>query len=54
MLYKDLETRFVVPEGVTLEADDVNLIAKEPQTQASIYQYKGAPEFSIGCEGKGR
>ena len=53
VLYKDLETRFVVPEGVTLEADDVNLIAKEPQTQASIYQYKGAPEFSIRLRGQG-
>ena len=53
VLYKGLETRFVVPEGVTLEADDVNLIGNEPQTQASIYRYEGAPEFSIRLRGQG-
>ena len=53
-LYPGLETRFVVPEGVTLEADDLVLMGREPQSQASIYQYQGAPEFSLRLRGRGQ
>ena len=54
LLYPGLETRFVVPEGVTLEADDLELSGREPQSQASIYQYKGGPELSIRLRGRGQ
>lgn len=54
VLYPGLETRFVVPKGVTLDADDLDLIGQEPQSEASIYQYKGGPELSIRLRGQGQ
>ncbi len=54
VLYPGLETRFVVPEGVTLDADDLELMGREPQSQASIYLYKGGPELSIRLRGRGQ
>ena len=54
LLYTDLETRFVIPEGVTLEAEDLNLMGQEPKTRASIYQYLGEPTFSLRLRGQGQ
>ena len=54
LLYPGLETRFVVPKDVTLESDDLELIGHEPRSQASIYQYNGAPEFSLRLRGQGQ
>ena len=54
LLYPGLETRFVVPEGVTLDADDIELKGREPQSQASIYLYKGGPELSLRLRGQGQ
>ena len=54
LLYSGLETRFVVPKDVTLEADDLDLIGREPSSQASIYQYNGVPEFSLRLRGRGQ
>ena len=54
ILYDDVETRFVIPEGVSVEAQGLELIGQEPQSQASIYQYKGGGEFSLRISGQGR
>ena len=54
ILYDDVETRFVIPEGVSVEGQGLERIGQEPQSQASIYQYKGGGEFSLRISGEGR
>ena len=54
VLYDDVETRFVIPEGVSVEGQDLELIGQEPQSLASIYEYKGEGEFSLEISGEGR
>ena len=54
VLYDDVETRFVIPEGVSVEGPDLELIGQEPQSRASIYEYNGKGEFSLKISGEGR
>jgi len=54
VLYDDVEIRFVIPEGVGVEGQDLELIGQEPQSLASIYQYKGEGEFSLKISGEGQ
>ena len=54
VLYNDVETRFVIPEGVRVEGQDLELIGQEPQSLASIYEYNGKGEFSLKISGEGR
>ena len=54
VLYDDVETRFVIPEGVSVEGQDFELIGQEPTSLASIYEYKGEGEFSLKISGEGR
>ena len=54
VLYDNVETRFVIPEGVSVEGQDLELIGQEPQSLASIYEYKGEGEFSLEISGEGR
>ena len=42
VFYKETPTRLVVPSGVTLEADGLTSLGKEPQTQAAIYETRAA------------
>jgi hypothetical protein len=44
--------RLVVPSGVTLQGDGLELMGREPSTQASIYNVKGA-SFSAQVQGTG-
>ncbi|HZU28911.1 MAG TPA: hypothetical protein VFA04_25530 [Bryobacteraceae bacterium] len=44
--------RLVVPNGVTLQSNDLQLLGQEPSTQASIYNVKGA-SFSAQVQGTG-
>jgi len=54
LLYPNLETRFVIPKGVTIEAENLDLLGREPQSKASIYQHGGSPEFSLRLRGQGQ
>jgi hypothetical protein len=42
----------VIPTGVTVKGDDIELAGQEPKTQASIYRIKGN-EFKVTVEGVG-
>ncbi|MBH00072.1 MAG: hypothetical protein CMN58_06990 [Solibacterales bacterium] len=54
LLYSNLETRFVIPEGVTIEAENLDLLGREPQSKASIYQHNGSSGFSLRLRGQGQ
>ena len=54
ILYDNVETRFVIPEGVSVEGQDLKLIGQEPQSLASIYEYNGKGQFSLKISGEGR
>ena len=54
VLYDDIETRFVIPEGVRVEGGNFELIGQEPQSLASIYEHKGGSEFSLKISGVGQ
>ena len=54
VLYDDVEIRFVIPQGVSVEGNDLELIGQEPQSLASIYEYKGEGEFSLKISGEGQ
>ena len=54
ILYDDVETRFVIPLGVSVEGPGLELIGQEPQSLASIYEYKGEGDFSVKITGEGR
>jgi hypothetical protein len=45
--------RLVVPPGVLLAGNDVERIATEPSTQATIYGIKVAEDFSVEVAGRG-
>ncbi len=51
-LYKGAPTRLVVPDGVTLEGDEVKSLGREPQTQASIYETTAAA-YQVKIAGTG-
>jgi hypothetical protein len=51
-LTTDAAARVVVPAGVTLISDDLQLLGQEPQTQASIYETKKR-EFAAQIQGTG-
>ncbi len=42
----------MVPNGVTLKSDDLELAGTEPKTQASIYRIKDA-SFKVEVDGTG-
>jgi hypothetical protein len=44
--------RLVVPNGVTLKGDNLEMIGQEPTTQAAIYNVKGT-EFRVQVVGSG-
>lgn len=41
LLYKDATTRLVTPRGVSLKAENISELGREPATQAAIYDVKG-------------
>lgn len=45
--------RLVVPPGVILAGNDVERIATEPRTQATIYSVKAVGDFSVEVAGRG-
>jgi len=45
--------RLVAPRGVTLEGDGLQMIGREPTTQATVYQVAGK-EYAVRIEGAGR
>lgn len=45
--------RLVVPRGVSLSGDGIQMVGQEPTTQASVYQVAGK-EYSVRIEGSGQ
>lgn len=41
VLQRETPTRIVVPAGVTLNGEGLELLGREPTTQASVYEYQG-------------
>jgi hypothetical protein len=52
LLNKDAASNLVVPNGVTVKSDDLELAGQEPKTQASIYRIKNA-SFKVEVSGTG-
>jgi len=52
LLHADAASNLVVPNGVTVKSDDLELAGQEPKTQASIYRIKKA-SFKVEVEGTG-
>jgi len=52
LLHADAASNLVVPNGVTVKSDDLELAGTEPKTQASIYRIKTA-SFKVEVDGIG-
>jgi hypothetical protein len=52
LLHADAASNLVVPNGVTVKSDDLELAGTEPKTQASIYRIKSA-SFKVEVTGTG-
>ena len=52
ILHAEGASDLVVPKGVTVKGDDLELAGTEPKTQASIYKIK-SPNFTVQVEGTG-
>src|SRR5580698_7087551 len=52
LLNADAASNLVVPNGVTVKSDDLELAGKEPKTLASIYRIKNA-SFKVEVDGTG-
>lgn len=53
MFYPEAPTRLVVPAGVTLEGEGVEVVGPDPSGRAMIYQVKGRREFAVAIAGRG-
>ncbi|MFN7932628.1 MAG: carboxypeptidase-like regulatory domain-containing protein [Bryobacteraceae bacterium] len=52
LLYKDATTRLVTPRGVSLKAENISELGREPATQAAIYDVKGS-DLKLEISGSG-
>ena len=52
LLHADAASNLVVPNGVTVKSDELDLVGQEPKTQASIYRIKSA-SFKVEVDGTG-
>jgi hypothetical protein len=52
LLHTKASSNLVVPSGVTVKSDDLELAGQEPKTQASIYRIKNA-SFKVEVDGTG-
>jgi hypothetical protein len=52
LLHADAASNLVVPNGVTVKSEDLELAGTEPKTQASIYRIKTA-SFKVEVDGTG-
>jgi len=52
ILHGEGASDLVIPSGVTIKGDNVELAGQEPKTQASIYRIKGA-SFKVEVTGTG-
>jgi hypothetical protein len=52
ILHTEGASDLVIPTGVTIKGDNVDLAGQEPKTQASIYRIKGN-EYKVAVEGTG-
>jgi hypothetical protein len=52
LIHTEASSNLVVPAGVTIKSDDLELAGQEPKTQASIYRIKNA-SFKVEVNGTG-
>jgi hypothetical protein len=52
ILHTEGASDLVIPTGVTIKGDNVDLAGQEPKTQANIYRIKGN-EYKVAVEGNG-
>jgi hypothetical protein len=52
ILHKDGASDLVIPTGVTIKGDDLELAGQEPKTQANIYRIKGT-SYKVEVSGQG-
>jgi hypothetical protein len=52
LIYREASSNLVIPSGVTVKSDDLELAGQEPKTQASIYRIKNA-SFKVEVNGTG-
>ena len=52
ILHSEGSSDLVIPTGVTVKGDNIELAGTEPKTQASIYKIKGA-EYKVEVDGTG-
>jgi len=52
ILHAEGSSDLVIPSGVTIKGDNVDLAGQEPQTQANIYRIQGT-EFKVQVDGAG-
>lgn len=52
ILHKEGASDLVIPKGVTIQGDDLDLAGQEPKTQASIYRIKGS-SYKVEVSGTG-
>jgi len=52
ILHAEGSSDLVIPTGVTVKGDNIELAGQEPKTQASIYRIKGN-EYKVSVEGTG-
>lgn len=52
ILHTEGSSDLVIPTGVTIKGDNIDLAGQEPKTQANIYRIKGN-EFKVAVEGTG-
>ncbi len=53
MLYPEAPTRLVVPAGVTLEGEGVEVVGPDPSGRAMIYEVRGRKQFAVTLAGRG-
>ena len=52
IMHTEGSSALVIPTGVTVKGDDIELAGQEPKTQAAIYRIKGA-SYKVEVEGAG-
>ncbi|MCS7314986.1 MAG: hypothetical protein RMI94_00995 [Bryobacterales bacterium] len=53
MLFADVPVRLVVPGGVTLEGEGLEVLGPDPSGRTMIYELKGRREFTVAISGSG-
>lgn len=52
--YENIQTRVAVPQGVSVDGEDLQSFGTEPSTQAVIYEVPNGHDFRLTVEGSGK